>query len=646
MRELQNFGVTERTKYFLMARGYAFMQCEPDLHGLQICEEVELMCGIVGYIGNQQATPFLINGLKKLEYRGYDSAGICEINNSLTVQKTKGRIADLEAILSNVSIEGKIGIGHTRWATHGEPSDENAHPHNDCSGRIAVVHNGIIENYQQIKSELVQEGHRFMSETDTEVISHLIEKYFETDLLEAVRAAVECLQGSYAIAVVSVATPDEIIVVRQDSPLVIGLGDGENYVASDIPAILEYTDSVYILEDGELARITADRVSIFSKAGQEVEKDIFTVEWDSIQAEKEGYADFMLKEIHEQPKAVRDTITGRIGANGTLNVDNDLQPELVKDITKVEFIACGTAFHASLFGRALLEQYTNLYVDAELASEYRYKKVKADHNTLVIVISQSGETADTLGAMRIAKAKGARVLAITNVVGSTLSREADAVMYTHAGPEIAVASTKAYTTQLVCLCLITAYIQQHITGCFDTELIVELQTIPEKIETVLTKYEGMIQSYARNLVNATDTFFLGRGLDFASAMEGQLKLKEISYIHGEALAAGELKHGTLALIVPEVPVLALVTQPQLIDKTMSNLREVQARGGEILLLAMDENRDFTDVADQVLLIPKTHPLLAPILTVVPMQALAYYAAKVRGCDVDKPRNLAKSVTVE
>jgi len=605
------------------------------------------MCGIVGYVGINSAAPFLVQGLKKLEYRGYDSVGICEINDELRVHKTKGRIADLEQILAHVDLRGSIGIGHTRWATHGAPSHVNAHPHYDCTQRFAVVHNGIIENYQQLRLELQNEGHVFVSETDTEVIGHLVEQYYQGDLLQAVRQAVSRLAGSYAMVVICVDHPDQLIAVRQDSPLVIGLGERENYIASDIPALLEYTRTVYVLEDGQMAKVMRDQVEIYNANGQLVEVPVLHVDWSPVQAEKAGYADFMLKEIHEQPKAVRDTLAGRVAKDGSLTLQNEIPQELVKGIKRVEFIACGTAYHAALYGKCLLERFTDLVVYADLASEYRYKPNKADQQTLAVVISQSGETADTLGAMRLAKAAGARILAITNVVGSTLSREADAVLYTHAGPEIAVASTKAYTTQLACLGMLAAYIQAENTGVYERELLAALQLIPEQMEQLIAETETILKQYAEeHLWDAHDTFFLGRGLDYASAMEGQLKLKEISYIHGEALAAGELKHGTLALIEPGVPVVALATQPQLVDKTISNLKEVKARGGDIVLLAMEENRDYSDVASELILIPQTHPLLAPLLTAIPMQILAYYAAKTRGCDVDKPRNLAKSVTVE
>jgi glucosamine--fructose-6-phosphate aminotransferase (isomerizing) len=605
------------------------------------------MCGIVGYVGKAEAVPLLLHGLKKLEYRGYDSAGIAIVEPHLHVFKTQGRIADLEALLTEDVPQGTLGIGHTRWATHGKPSWENAHPHCDCSGQIAIVHNGIIENYLELRKELEGEGHVFHSETDTEVVSHLVEKYYDGDLCCAVQAAIAHLKGSYALAVVSNRHPNELIAVRQDSPLVIGVGEGEYYLASDIPALLDVTRTAYVLEDGQVAQITRASVVVYGQQGEEQEPHTMHISWDPVQAEKEGYAHFMLKEIHEQPRAIKQTLAGRIGAGGALRLEEEIPADLLRGITDVHLIACGTAYHAGLYGAYLLQEFTDLEVRAELASEYRYKRVKVDENTLVIAISQSGETADTLGAMRKAKAAGARILAISNVVGSTLAREADAVMYTHAGPEIAVASTKAYTAQLCCLCLLAAYVQLHSTGTYDPELVHGLHEIPEQMASILQTCEERVKEYAwQRLAASSDTFYLGRGLDLASAMEGQLKLKEIAYVHAEALAAGELKHGTLALIEPGVPVVALATQPHLADKVLSNLREVKARNGEVFLITMDGERDYCHTADEVLLVPPTHPMLAPLLTALPMQMMAYYAATARGHDVDKPRNLAKSVTVE
>jgi len=589
----------------------------------------------------------LLRGLKKLEYRGYDSAGIATVDGQLRIYKAQGKITDLEALLGGSFSQGTLGIGHTRWATHGRPSRENAHPHCDCSQQIAVVHNGIIENYLELRKELEAEGHIFRSETDTEVISHLIEKHYEGDLLSAVQAAVARLRGSYALAVVCSRHPDELIAVRQDSPLVIGVGEGEYYLASDIPALLEFTRTAYVLDDGQAARITREAVVLFNQHGEQQQPRRVRIEWDPVQAEKEGYAHFMLKEIHEQPRAVRQTLSGRLGAGGALCLEDEIPAGILQGVSDVHLIACGTAYHAALYGAYLLNEYTGFQACAELASEYRYKSVRVDNHTLAIAISQSGETADTLGAVRKAKRAGARILVITNVVGSTLAREADAVMYTHAGPEIAVASTKAYTAQLCCLCLATAYLQQGSGVARSLELLRRLLEIPEQMASVLQTCEEQVKQYARRrLAHVRSAFFLGRGLDLASAMEGQLKLKEIAYVHAEALPAGELKHGTLALIEPGVPAVALATQPHLVDKVLNNLKEVKARDGEVFLIAMDRQRDFSEAADEVLLIPPTHPALAPLLTALPMQLMAYYAAAARGCDVDKPRNLAKSVTVE
>lgn len=604
------------------------------------------MSGIIGYVGSKRAQSFLLQGLNKLEYRGYDSAGICEYNGKLNIYKTKGRLDELINLIADKDLQGTIGIGHTAWVTQGAPSGENADPHFSCDGNIALASDGIIENYLQLKSSLIAEGHVFSSEGATEVIAHLVEKFYQGDLLAAVRLAAKKLQGSFALTVMAVNHPDEIIVTKQESPLVIGLGEGENYCASDILAMLDYTRKVYVLKDGEFARITKDKVELYGPSGEPIELIVDYVEWDQVQVEKEGYADFMLKEIHEQAKGVRETIVDRLDSSGKLNLADEVPASLIKGINKIQFIACGTAYHACLYGKHLLEDFLDITIEADYASEYRYKKVKADHNTLLIVLSQSGETADTLGAMRVAQEKGARVLAVTNVISSTLAREADSVMLTHAGPEIAVASTKAYTAQLACLCLVAGYISQQLGGIVDSELLSGLRLIPEQIDKVLNDSEEQIKEYATKYTEAADVFFLGRGLDYASAMEGQLKLKETSYIHGEALPGGELKHGTMALIAPGVKVVGLATQPDLVDKMISNLQEVKARGGEILIIATDPSFDYSNAGDHTLFIPKVHPLLAPLLSVVPMQLLAYYTTKSKGLDVDKPRNLVKSVTVE
>lgn len=614
------------------------------------------MCGITAYVGERDAAAFLLQGLGNLEYRGYDSAGLCCLTNKpdasserkLTVAKTAGRIADLREKLNGTAISGTIGIGHTRWATHGAPTDNNAHPHVDCTGAFAVVHNGIIENHAALRGELEGRGHRFESETDTEVIVHLLEEYYQGDLVAAVSTTVSRLQGSFAIAAMTQHSPHEVVICRWDSPLVIGFGDGENYAASDVPAILEHTRRVCFLEDGEIARVTAAGVACFDRELKPLEKEITTIDWDPIRAKKGGFADFMLKEIHEQPRAVRDTLAAHRGALGRSEGQTLLPDSVCQGVRRVQLVACGTAFHAALFGQYVLEELLDIPVEAALGSEYRYKRMRADASTLVIAVSQSGETADTLGAIREAKKAGARTVAVTNVVGSTIAREVNAVVYTHAGPEIAVASTKAYTTMLVCLCLTAAALRGALySESWDSSALAQgVASIPGHMENILTDWEPWLANYAEKLRYTDDVFFVGRGLDYLSAMEGQLKLKEISYIHSEALAAGELKHGTLALVVPGVHIVALATQRGLWTKTMSNLREIGARGGEILLITVEGYGNCSEISQEPLFVPRTEALLSPMLTALPMQLLAYYTAKARGCDIDKPRNLAKSVTVE
>ncbi|MDI6870691.1 MAG: glutamine--fructose-6-phosphate transaminase (isomerizing) [Bacillota bacterium] len=607
------------------------------------------MCGIVGYTGPRQATPLLLEGLRRLEYRGYDSAGVAVLSGgNLVVRKTVGRLSRLEEKLAEKPAEGTTGIGHTRWATHGRPSDTNAHPHLDCTGNIAVVHNGIIENYQSLRSRLAKAGHVFRSETDTETLPHLIEEHYEGDLAEAVRRAVKEAEGSYAIAVVHRSEPDRVVAVRKDSPLVVGLGEGENYLASDIPALLPFTRRVYILDDGEQALVTPEEVRVTDLEGRPVEKEVFEVKWDSGMAEKGGYEDFMLKEIYEQPRAIRDTLAGRLDSDHVVLDEVKLTVEQVKNLRKVQIIACGTAFHAGLVGKQVIERLTRLPVEAEVASEFRYRDPMVDERTLAVVISQSGETADTLAGLRLAKRMGARVVAITNVVGSSVAREADDVIYTWAGPEVAVASTKAYLTQLVSLYLLALFLaERRGTAAPEqrAEIIGALKKLSAGVNAVLAHAEK-IQDLAKEFRNREDIFFIGRGLDYAVSMEGSLKLKEISYIHAEAYAAGELKHGTLALIVEGVPVFALATQRKLYDKMLSNIKEVKARDATVVAIALEGDRDIYEAADHVLHIPETLDFVTPVLSVVPLQLFAYYAAKARGCDVDKPRNLAKSVTVE
>ena len=610
------------------------------------------MCGIVGYIGKRDSQDILIEGLKKLEYRGYDSAGIAVFTkDGLSIRKSKGRLAVLEDKLRGEPLHGSVGIGHTRWATHGEPSDVNSHPHTDNSSKFSVVHNGIVENYLELKEELIEKGHRFVSETDTEVISHLIAEEYDGDIVRAVQRAVKRMRGAFAIGVLTEYEPEKLVAVRFASPLVIGVGKGENFIGSDIPAILEYTRDVYILEDGEMAVLTRDGVEIMTTDGEFISKEIFHVDWDLVTAEKAGFDHFMLKEIFEQPQAYRDTMRGRIGEDGQSVVLNEIgmTDEEIKRIAKVHVVACGTAYHAGLVGKSIIESLARIPVETDVASEYRYRSPIITPDTLVIVVSQSGETADTLAALREAKRCGARVLAITNVVGSSVAREADDCIITWAGPEIAVASTKAYTSQLIAFYLLGLYLAQ-MRGTIEREeigrIVAAMQSLPEQVESILEQ-KTVLSQVANQLAKHDNLFFIGRGLDFAVAQEGSLKLKEISYIHSEAYAAGELKHGTLALIEEGVPVVALITQEALYEKTLSNVKEVKARGARVLAIVGSGSEDeIGKSVDELFVIPKTLPLLTPALSVVPLQLLAYYASLARGNDVDKPRNLAKSVTVE
>ncbi|OEF97670.1 glutamine--fructose-6-phosphate transaminase (isomerizing) [Desulfuribacillus alkaliarsenatis] len=609
------------------------------------------MCGIVGYIGQKQAQDILVNGLKKLEYRGYDSAGVAiDVGGSIVVSKSVGRLKELESKINGTKLLGFRGIGHTRWATHGRPSDENSHPHFDCTEKFVVVHNGIIENYAELREELKALGHEFKSETDTEVISHLIEELYNGNLLETFRMAVARLEGSYACAVMSEDEKDKIIVARKDSPLVVGIGVGENFIASDIPAILEHTRNAYILDDYEIAVLTADSVDIFDRQGKHIKKSVFEVKWDAVSAEKGGYDHFMLKEIDEQPKALKDTLRGRIDEqNQKIKLEEvKLTAKELQDIQKIHIVACGTAYHAGLVGKYAIEQLVRIPVEVEVASEFRYRNPILNEKTLVMVISQSGETADTLAALRLGKAAGSRVAAITNVVGSSVSREADDVIYTWAGPEIAVASTKAYTTQLLAVYMFALYmaeIRQTISEQARIEIYQALQYIPEQAARILADKDHA-KKVAQGLIDWNSAFFIGRGMDYTVALEGALKLKEISYIHAEAYAAGELKHGTIALIEEGIPVISLLTQPDVYEKTMSNVIEVKARDAKIIAVVNEGDVKSKDVADELIEIPKTHPILTPILSVIPLQLISYYASVLRGNDVDKPRNLAKSVTVE
>jgi len=608
------------------------------------------MCGIVGYVGKREASPILLAGLSKLEYRGYDSAGVAILNNDgLTVTKCKGRLVNLEEKLKESPIQGNVGIGHTRWATHGEPNDVNSHPHTNEKGTISVVHNGIIENYIQLRERLTRKGYTFASETDTEVIPHLVDYYYKGDLVEAVMKAVTRMEGSYAIGVVCSDEPEKIVAVRKDSPLIVGVGKGEYYIASDIPAVLSETREVYLLNDNEFAVLTTNGVKLLNQDKEEIKKDIFHVTWNADAAEKGGYEHFMLKEIHEQPKAIRDTMTSRITLGKKITLDKiNITKEQIDNIDKVYIIACGTAFHAGVVGKYVIEKLARMSVELDIASEFRYRDPIITEKTLMIVVSQSGETADTMAALRLAKQKGARVIAVTNVVGSSASREADDVLYTWAGPEIAVASTKAYTTQLIAMYIIALFFAENkktIPQDEIEEIKKSMLELPEKTELLLNEKE-IIQKFASKTYMHKDIFFLGRGLDYAVAMEGSLKLKEISYIHSEAYAAGELKHGTIALIEKGTVVIALATQESVFGKMVSNIKEVKTRGANVLAFALEGNTSIEETVDTTFYLPKISALIAPVLAVIPLQLFAYYTAVQKGCDVDKPRNLAKSVTVE
>ncbi|KHS55608.1 MULTISPECIES: glutamine--fructose-6-phosphate transaminase (isomerizing) [Terrisporobacter] len=608
------------------------------------------MCGIVGYLGKRQATEVLVEGLSKLEYRGYDSAGVAvNTGNKLEIRKFKGRLAILAEDLQKNPIDGHLGIGHTRWATHGEPSDVNSHPHFNMDRTIAVVHNGIIENYLELRAELEAEGVVFLSQTDTEIAAHMVSKYYEGNLLEAVYKATARFRGAYALGVVCADNANELVAVRKDSPLVVGLGEDENMVASDIPAILKYTRNVYFLENGEFVHIEGNKVTVLNENKEVVEKEVSEITWDVEAASKGGFDSFMAKEIYEQPKGVEDTLLRRLDENGRIKLDDiKITKEDLDKINKVYIVACGTAYHAGLVGKYAIEKFAKIPVIADIASEFRYSDPFVDENTLIIIVSQSGETADTLAALRDAKSKGARVLSITNVVGSSIARESDDIFYTWAGPEIAVASTKAYTTQLMAFYMIAlnlAMTKGTITEEEYFNMIGQLKEMPAKVEKVL-ECDKLVEEIATEIKDKNDMFYLGRGLDYALAMEGSLKIKEISYMHAEAFAAGELKHGTIALIEEGTPVLVIATQEQLFEKMLSNMQEVKARGAKVIAIAKEHNKEVEKSADRVIYIPEVEDMFASITAVVPMQLLSYHVAKMRGCDIDKPRNLAKSVTVE
>lgn len=610
------------------------------------------MCGIVGYIGKEEAAPILLDGLSRLEYRGYDSAGVAVFSkkDGLEVAKAKGRLQVLSDIIhGGKSVDGTVGVGHTRWATHGEPSDVNSHPQVSQSGNIAVVHNGIIENYVQIKEYLISKGVNFVSETDTEVVAQLLEYYYEGDLLAAVAKVLEKIQGAYALGIICADCPDHLIAARKDSPLILGYGEDFNFLASDVTAVIKYTRDVCYLDDGEVAVLSNDGIVVYDSYLRPVEKERHHVDWEISAAEKGGYEHFMFKEIMEQPKALRDTIFPRIN-DGKVVLDNlSLDADYVKNLDKIYIIACGSSYHVGMVGKYILEKQLRKPVEVALASEFRYSNPIVTDKTLTIVISQSGETIDTLAALRESKRLGSRILSIVNVVGSTIARESDDVLYTWAGPEIAVATTKAYSTQLSVIYLICLKLADMLGTISEEEystIVNELLQIPSKIEEILDAKDA-IQYFASIYFNHDSVFFIGRNIDYAVGLEGSLKLKEISYIHSEAYPAGELKHGTISLIEDGTLVIALSSYRDLFEKLMSNVKEVKARGADVLGLSTQSlGEEMKKTVDSAILVPDTHPMLLPSLDVIPLQLFSYYVALMRGCDIDKPRNLAKSVTVE
>jgi glucosamine--fructose-6-phosphate aminotransferase (isomerizing) len=617
------------------------------------------MCGIVGYIGARKAVPIILDGLKRLEYRGYDSAGIAvlEDGDMLAVRRAQGKLRNLEDVLRLSPIDGTYGIGHTRWATHGRPTEENAHPHRDCHGDIVVVHNGIVENYLALKHQLTAEGHRFCTETDTEVIAHLVEKYYDGNLENAVRDAIRQLTGVFALSVISRKDPRKIVAARQGPPVVVGLGDGEYFVASDVPALLSHTRDMFFLADGDVAVLTDGGVHLTDFNGRQVKRQVSHILWDPIMAEKGGYKHFMLKEIFEQPRAVRDTTLGRVGQeSGRIFLDEmDISPREFREFTQVRIIACGTSWHSAIAGKFMIERLARVPVEIDYGSEFRYRDPIIDKHTLTVVISQSGETADTLAAQREAKSKGSKTLAICNVVGSMMTREAAGTLITHAGPEIGVAASKTFTAQLTALFLLAMYLGQ-VRETLDEEtsrkLVDQLLRVPAQLEEILRR-DSIYEDLTKVLYRATDFLYLGRGVHFPIALEGALKLKEISYIHAEGYPAGEMKHGPNALIDSNLPVVVVATRDPsdemsrvLYEKTLSNIQEVKAREGVVVAIACEGDEEIAKLADHVIRIGVTHDLLLPILEIVPLQLLAYHIAVRRGCDVDQPRNLAKSVTVE
>ncbi len=612
------------------------------------------MCGIVGFVGREQAAPILLEGLRQMEYRGYDSAGVAVRSETrgLQVRKSKGRLQVLADLTHDgADLEGALGVGHTRWATHGEPNDVNAHPHVSGDGKIALVHNGIIENYLELKEQLTRQGVVFASETDTEVAAHLLEFHYHEcgNMLEAVGRCLRRIEGSYAFGIICSDYPNALIAARKDSPLIIGFGEGENFIASDATAIIRHTRDVAYMNDGEIAVLTAQSVDVFDGEGNLLEKEHSRIDWDAASAEKGGYAHFMFKEILEQPEALQKTISPRVREGRVVLDDIRLTADYVRSVSRIYMIACGSAYHAGVVGKYTWERLLRRPVEAVLASEFRYSEPLVDEHTLVIAISQSGETLDTMAALREAKRLGGRTLAVCNVVGSSIAREADDVLYTWAGPEIAVATSKGYSTQLAALNLVGLYLADLLGTVERREydaILAELQALPEKMQTYLANFEDT-KYFASRFFNHDSIFFIGRNLDYAMGLEGSLKLKEISYIHSEAYASGELKHGTISLIEPGTLVVALGTCAALFDKAMSNVVEVKARGATVLAVTTESCRERMEkTADGVIAVPETHPLLQPSLSIVPLQLFAYYVALQRGCDIDKPRNLAKSVTVE
>lgn len=608
------------------------------------------MCGIIGYVGDEQkAMEVILEGLGKLEYRGYDSAGLAMIENGhIFIEKKSGKLENLKNALNGKKEEAYVGIGHTRWATHGNPTDENSHPHFSEDRKVAVVHNGIIENYLELKEELLKDGYNFSSQTDSEVVAHLFSKYYTGDMVETIMKVIDKIRGSYALGIIDSETPDKIVCTRKESPLILGLGKGKNFIASDVPAILKYTRDVIFLDNDEIALIEKDRVSVYNSQGTEIKKEITKIEWSMEQANKGGYPHFMLKEIEEQPSVIEKTLDVYMDYNGEVNFKDSLKNLNLEKIKEIYIVACGTAYHAGLQGAYFFKKISGIKSDVDIASEFRYSDPFVDENSLVIFISQSGETLDTLMAMKLAKSKGATTLAITNVLGSTISREADMVLYTMAGPEISVASTKAYTAQVTLFYLLALYLgkQKNSVSKSDYDNYLDIvHELSEKVKEIIEKKDE-IKNSANYLKDKSSAFYLGRGIDDKCAREGSLKLKEISYIHSESFPAGELKHGTIALVEEGTPIIVIATQENMIEKIVSNIKEVKARGAYVITITKEKYKNMADVADEIITIGDIDDILAPTVANISLQLLAYYTATEKGLDVDKPRNLAKSVTVE